>query len=238
MKLKDRTAIITGAGRGIGKATAIAFAKEGANVVLASRTREEIELTAKECRILGVDALAVETDVSSKVSVNGMIKAAYEKYKKIDYLINNAGVAIHNPIPKIREEDWDTSFFVNTKSMFLCTQAVFKQMCEEGNGHIINVSSVAGKRGGPNMGAYCASKFAMQGFTEVTNIEGRLHGVKASLICPGPTDTKMRRSNHPNDIIGNLTQPEEIADAIVLLVCQSPQAHTPEIIINTPLPVN
>ena len=238
MKLRGKTAVITGAGRGIGRATAIAFAREGANVVIAARTREEIDLTASKCRDFDVDALPIETDVSSKVSVNGMINSVYNKYKKIDCLINNAGVAIHNPILEIREEDWDTSFFVNTKSMFLCTQAVFGRMCEEGDGHIVNVSSVAGKRGVKNMGAYSSSKFAMQGFTEVTNIEGNPYGVKASLICPGPTDTKMRRSNHPNDIRGNITQPEEIADAIVLLVCQSPQAHTPEIIVNTPLAVN
>ncbi len=235
MKLENRIAIITGAGRGIGHATAIAFAKEGADVVLAARTETEIESVAKEIEKLGRRALPVKTDVQYKTDVETLVTQTIETFGKVDILVNNAGVAIHNPIEKIREEDWDLTMAVNLKGVFLCTQAVLNHMYDKNYGHIVNVSSVSGKYGHVNGGSYCASKFAVIGFTETTNNEGRRHGVKASVVCPGPVDTKMRRDNHPDDVIENLTQPEDVADLILFLVSQSPRAHTLETVIRTPL---
>ena len=235
MKLENRIAIITGAGRGIGRATAIAFAGEGADIVLAARTETEIETVAKEIEQLGRKALPVKTDVQYKSDVEAMVTQTLETFGKVDILVNNAGVAIHNPIEKIREEDWDLTMVVNLKGVFLCTQAVLSHMYDQNYGHIVNVSSVSGKYGHVNGGSYCASEFAVIGFTETTNNEGRHHGVKASVVCPGPVDTKMRRDNHPDDVIENLTQPEDVADLILFLVSQSPRAHTLETVIRTPL---
>ena len=235
VKLENYIAIITGGGRGIGRATALAFAKEGADIVLAARTENEITAVADEVKQLGRDALAIKTDVQLKSEVDAMVAQTLDAFGKVDILVNNAGVAIHNPIPKIREEDWDLTMAVNLKGVFLCTQAVFSHMCEQKYGHIVNVSSVSGKYGHVNGGAYCASKFAVIGFTETTNNEGRAHGVKSSVVCPGPVDTKMRRDNHPDDVIEHLTQPEDVADLILFLVSQSPRAHTLETIIRTPL---
>ena len=235
LKLENRIAIITGGGRGIGRATALAFAKEGADIVLAARTDTEISAVATEVTQLGRRAHAITTDVQRKSDVDSMVSETLDTFGKVDILVNNAGVAIHNPIPKIREEDWDVTMAVNLKGVFLCTQAVFSHMCEEKYGYIVNVSSVSGKFGHVNGGAYCASKFAVIGFTETTNNEGRPHGVKASVVCPGPVDTKMRRDNHPDDVIEHLTQPEDVADLILFLVSQSPRAHTLETIIRTPL---
>ncbi len=237
MKLEGKVAIVTGAGRGIGRAAALAFAREGANVVVVAKTRTEIEKVAEECRALGVEAIAVPTDVSRKEQVTAMADAAYKAFGRVDYLVNNAGVAVHNRIPDIREEDFDLNYFVNAKGLFLCTQAVFSRMCEQGSGHIINVSSGAGKQGSVRMGAYAASKFAAVGFTETTEAEGQPYGVKASVVLPGPVDSVLRRGNHPGDILENLTQPEEIADAIIFLACQSPRAYTPEMVVRTPLQV-
>lgn len=235
MKLENRVAIITGGGRGIGRATALAFAAEGADIVLAARTDSEISAVAEEVRALGRRALAIPTDVQHKAAVDAMAAQTLETFGKVDILVNNAGVAIHNPIPKIREEDWDVTMAVNLKGVFLCTQAVFGLMCEQQSGHIVNVSSVSGKYGHVNGGAYCASKFAVVGFTETTNNEGRTHGVKASVVCPGPVDTKMRRDNHPDDVIEHLTLPEDVAALILFLVTQPPCAHTLETVIRTPL---
>ena len=235
MKLENRVAIITGGGRGIGRATALAFAAEGADIVLAARTDSEISAVAEEVRALGRRALAIPTDVQHKAAVDAMAAQTLETFGKVDILVNNAGVAIHNPIPKIREEDWDVTMAVNLKGVFLCTQAVFGLMCEQQSGHIVNVSSVSGKYGHVNGGAYCASKFAVVGFTETTNNEGRTHGVKASVVCPGPVDTKMRRDNHPDDVIEHLTLPEDVAALILFLVTQPPRAHTLETVIRTPL---
>ena len=235
MKLENRVAIITGGGRGIGRATALAFAAEGADIVLAARTDSEISAVAEEVRALGRRVLAIPTDVQHKAAVDTMAAQTLETFGKVDILVNNAGVAIHNPIPKIREEDWDVTMAVNLKGVFLCTQAVFGLMCEQQSGHIVNVSSVSGKYGHVNGGAYCASKFAVVGFTETTNNEGRTHGVKASVVCPGPVDTKMRRDNHPDDVIEHLTLPEDVAALILFLVTQPPCAHTLETVIRTPL---
>ena len=235
MKLENRIAIITGGGRGIGRATALSFANEGADIVLAARTETEINNVAKEIKDMGRNALPIVTDVQIKSDVASMVDQALATFGKVDILVNNAGVAIHNPIPNIREEDWDFTMAVNLKGVFLCTQAVFSHMCERQYGHIVNISSVSGKIGHVNGGAYCASKFAVNGFTETTNNEGRRYGVKASVVCPGPVDTKMRRDNHPDDVIEHLTQPEDVADLILFLVTQSPRAHTLETIIRTPL---
>ncbi len=235
LKLENLIAIITGAGRGIGRSTALAFAKEGADIVLAARTESEIISVASEIENLGRRALPIKTDVQKKSDVGTLVGKTIGNFGKVDFLVNNAGVAIHNPIEKIREEDWDLTMAVNLKGVFLCTQAVFSYMCKQKYGHIVNVSSVSGKYGHVDGGSYCASKFAVIGFTETTNNEGRPHGVKASVVCPGPVDTKMRRDNHPDDVIENLTQPEDVADLILFLVSQSPQAHTLETVIRTPL---
>jgi len=235
MRLEDQVVLITGAGRGIGRATALAFAREGASVVLAAKTASEIDSVSEEVQALGVQAVAVPTDVTDRLQVEALAEMALARFGQIDVLINNAGVAIHNPISRIREEDWDLNIAVNLKGVFLCTQAVFQHMCDRGTGHIINVASTSGTRGHVRGGAYCASKFGVVGFTEVTAAEGRPHGVKASVVCPGPTDTRMRRENHPDDDLEALSLPEDIAEAILFLACQSSKAHTVEVIVRTPL---
>ena len=232
MKLKDQTAIVTGAGRGIGRATALAFAHEGANVVLLARTDSEIEAVAEEIQKTGREALAVPTDVANKSQVQSMVQKTLERFGKVDILVNNAGVAGTSPIPKITEELWELNMAVNLKGVFLCTQAVFSHMCEQGHGHIVNVSSLAGRHPGARYGAYCAAKFGVSGFTGVTNSEGLSHGVKATLVEPGATDTKMRRDNHKDDL-SKLAQPEDVADMIMLAVTQSPNAHTPVLSLYT-----
>ena len=226
MKLKDKIAIVTGAGRGIGRATALALAQEGAHLVLAARTVSEIEVVAEEIRSVGREVLVVATDVAKKADVVAMVQQTLERFGKVDILVNNAGVAVHNPIPDIREEDWDIQINVNLKSVFLCTQAVFTHMCGQGSGHIVNVSSLAGKYYPYKMAAYGAAKWGVVGLTGITQEEGRPHGVRAILVRPGPVDTKMRRDNHDDDL-DKLPQPEDIAEAILLAVTQHPRAYTP-----------
>ena len=232
MRLQNQTAIVTGAGRGIGRATALALAREGAGVTLAARTAAEIEAVAEEIRALGREALAVPTDVADQAAVQAMVAHTIDRFGKVDILVNNAGVAGTSPIPNITEELWDRNIAVNLKAVFLCTQAVFSHMCERGRGHIVNVSSLAGRYPGVNYGAYGAAKFGVRGFTGITGLEGRPHGVKATLVEPGPMDTKMRRDHH-RDEVSQLGQPGDVADLILLAVTQSPKVHTPELPLYT-----
>jgi NADP-dependent 3-hydroxy acid dehydrogenase YdfG len=189
---------------------------------------------ADEIRKNGQEAFAITVDVSKKSSVDSMVKQTLGRFGKIDILINNAGIALNNPIPQIREDDWDLTIAVNLKGVFLCTQAVFSYMCNQGYGHIINVSSMAGKHGGANYGAYAASKFGVMGFTESTYNEGIQHGVKATVVCPGPTDTKMRRDNHREDLT-KVMLPEDIAEVILFIISQPARAHITEVEVIPPL---
>ena len=226
MKLEGKIAIVTGAGRGLGRATALALAREGADVVLAARTVSEIEALAEEIRSVGREALPVRTDVTKKSDVDSMVQQTLERFGRVDILVNNAGFADHKAIPDVTEEDWDVHINVNLKSVFLCTQAVFTHMCAQGSGHIINVSSLAGKYYPYKMAAYGSAKWGVVGLTGITQEEGRPHGVRAVLIRPGSVDTQMQHDNH--DVYPEkLMQPEDIAVAILHAVTQHPRAYTP-----------
>ena len=163
MKLEGKVAIVTGAGRGIGKATALALARQGADVVLAARTAAEIEALAGEIGSVGREALPVRTDVTSKADVDAMVQQTLERFGRVDILVNNAGFADHKAIPDISEADWDVHINVNLKAVFLCTQSVFTHMCEQGSGHIVNVSSLAGKYHPYKMAAYGSAKWGRGG---------------------------------------------------------------------------
>jgi len=233
VKLKNQVAIVTGSGRGIGKAIALTYAREGADIVAVAKTKVEIEEVVEEIRSMGRKALAIPTDISQKKQVQAMVQQALDEFGTVDILVNNAGVAIHNYLMDIREEDWDLTMAVNLKGVFLCTQAVFPIMMEKHSGHIINISSGAGKRGSPRFGSYCASKFGVMGFTEAIAVEGRPHNIKVCVICPGPVTSKMRSDNHPDDDPTKLMMPQDIADMALFIVTQHPRAYIPEVQVRT-----
>ena len=155
-----------------------------------------------------------------------MVQQTLKRFGKVDILVNNAGFADHKAIPDISEEDWDIQINVNLKAVFLCTQAVFTRMCAQGSGHIVNVSSLAGKYYPYKMAAYSSAKWGLGGLTGVTQEEGRPHGVRAILIRPGNVDTQMQHDNH--DVYPEkLMQPEDIAAVILLALTQNTRAYTP-----------
>jgi len=227
MKLKGKTAVITGAGRGIGRATAHALAKEGCNIVLAALEADQIETVADEIRAIGAEALAVPTDVQHKSQVTALAQAAFDRFGAVDILVNNAGVAIHNSIPNIKEEDWDWMMAINLKGTFLCTQAFFGHMCDRRSGHIVNIVSRAGKVASAKFGAYAASKFGMLGFTQTTDAEGIEFGVKATALTPGAVDTQQRSDNHVDDR-SKLLQPEDVADYVAFIVTRPDRVYIAE----------
>ena len=224
MKLQGKTAVITGAGRGIGRATSLELAKEGANIVLAAPELAEIQTVAKEVEALGAQALAVQTDIQYKSQIEAMAKAAFDRFGSVEILVNNGGVAVHNAIPNIKEEDWDWMMAINLKGTFLCTQAFFQHMCDRRQGQIVNVVSRAAKNGSAKFGAYAASKFGALGFTQSTDAEGIPYGVKATAILPGAVATQQRAENHVDDQ-SKLLQPQDVAEYIAFIVTRPDRVH-------------
>ena len=231
MKLKGKVALITGAGRGIGRAIAEAFAEEGATLVLSSRTVSELNETAEEVRARGAEADPVPTDLTDDAQIDALIAHVLERYGGVDILVNNAGVAIHHPIPEIPTEVWDLTMRVNMRAPFLLTRALWTPMVERGGGHIINVSSVSGKWAAASNATYAASKFGIIGFTESLSQAGRRVNILAHALCPGPVATVMRATNNPDEDPASILMPEDIAAAALYLVTQPPRVMIRELVI-------
>lgn len=206
MKLRDKTVIVTGAARGIGRGIAESFAREGANLVVADlgslaaaassqwayglAGKEQLEAAAGEIAELGGRAISCEVDVTQAASCRALADVAARTFGSIDVLVNNAGLVKSGPIDSYSEQDFDRLFDVNVKGVFLGTQACLSALAD-GGGAIINIASVAGKRGYPGMAVYCASKFAVIGMTQSMAAEFARRSVRVNAICPGILPTAM-----------------------------------------------
>ena len=215
MELRGKNVVVTGASSGIGKATAIEMARRGANVVLAARRAERLDEVAAECRALGVRAVTVVTDVTKSEECRRLIETAGD----VDVLVNNAGFAIFGSIPEMNPDDVRAMIETNYLGAFHCTQAVLPQMLAKRGGTIVNVSSITGLMGFSRMSAYCASKFALTGFTEGLRDEVIGSGVRVALVCPGTTDTeffvKAERDKMPGaSRLMLAVKPERVARAV------------------------
>jgi 3-oxoacyl-[acyl-carrier protein] reductase len=222
MKLQDKIAILTGGGRGIGRAIALAFAREGGHVVVTARTTSEIERVKEEIIALDRKALAITMDVSDEQEVNGMVQQVIEEFGTVDILVNNAGVHIRCPVIDLKLADWELTMAVNLRGPFLCTKAVLPTMMKHKSGKIINISSDSGRKGWATGSAYCASKFGLLGFTEAVSEEvADDYGINVNALCVGGVDTIMTRK--ALDYAGyevdwdKIMQPEDIADVCVFL---------------------
>ena len=235
MRLRDKVAIVTGAGRGIGRAIALALAKEGASVVVADK--EPGQETVKMIQELGQAGLYVEVDVRHAASVDQMVSRTLAEFSKIDVLVNNAGVFIFARVEDMTEEQWDLTFDVNIKGIFLCCKAAAKEMISrKASGKIVNVSSSAGLGGHVGYSAYCSSKRAVLAFTESLAKELGPFGINVNAICPGDTETDMltdeirnvaaqrsvsedriRQEKLQNIPLGRFATPGDIADVVVFL---------------------
>jgi NAD(P)-dependent dehydrogenase (short-subunit alcohol dehydrogenase family) len=212
-RLDGQTIIVTGASQGIGRAIALAFARERANVVLAARTADRLNAVAAEIRAGGGEALALPTDVTDEMQVTRMVDQTLERYGEVKGLVNSAGVAPLSPIVKTSLETWQRTMDVNVTGVFLCCRAVWTPMSQQGGGSILNISSGSGKRAHAEWSAYCASKYAVMGLTESLALEGYPLGIRVNALCPGPTATPMRLANFPDEDQSRLLTADEVAQS-------------------------
>ncbi|MFV8342400.1 3-ketoacyl-ACP reductase [Flavobacterium sp. XS2P39] len=214
--LKNKNALITGAGKGIGKAVAIALAKEGVNVILLARTQSDLDEVAKEVNALGVKSVALSADVADINSVNTAIEKALAEFKTIDILINNAGIAAFGKFLELEPAAWERIIQVNLMGTYYVTRAVLPNMIERQAGDIINISSTAGLSGNALTSAYSASKFAVLGLTESLMQEVRKHNIRVTALTPSTVATDMAKELKLTD--GNpdkVMQSEDMAELII-----------------------
>ena len=226
--IENQVAVVTGAGRGIGRAIAIELGKLGAKVVVASRNRSELEETGKA---IGANASVLATNVRKKDELERLFEQVAAAVGPVYILVNAAGLGIFGPVVNFKDEDFETLIETNLRGIFFTCRYVLPSMIERKRGHIINIASIAGKVGSANRAVYCASKFGVVGFTESLAEEVRQYGVRASVICPGSTDTRFSPSETSGKARERMLRPEDVAHAVRMLVTQEPNSFISEIIM-------
>jgi NAD(P)-dependent dehydrogenase (short-subunit alcohol dehydrogenase family) len=226
-ELRGKVVIVTGGTSGIGRDTAVLFAKAGTNVVVAGRREAEGMETIDLIRAAGGDGLFVKTDVSRAADVRALVQKTVEKFGRLDVAFNNAGIeGSWSPIAEQSEEDWDSTIDINLKGVWLCLKYEIQQMLKQGGGGaIVNMASVAGFIGSAGAATYCASKHGVMALTKCAALETARSGIRVNVVCPAVIETPMGErlwgapeakkfalGLHP---IGRFGRPEEIADAVV-----------------------
>lgn len=214
--LKGKIALITGAGKGIGRAVAIALANEGVNVGLIARTEKDLQSVAAEVKELGVKASIATADVSDINSVNIAVQKIQKELGNIDILINNAGTAAFGKFLELEPSEWENQIKVNLFGVYYTTRAVLPQMIERKTGDIINISSTAGLKGNAVTSAYSASKFAVMGLTDSLMLEVRKHNIRVTALTPSTVVTDLAKSaNLINNNEDKLIHPEDFAELMI-----------------------
>jgi len=230
MKLKDKVALITGGGRGIGRAIALAFAKEGADIVISEIDMPAAEKVSGEVKATGRYSSTIKADVTSKREIEEVVKTilSTKELGKIDILVNNAGITMVGPSEELEEADWDKGLDIDLKGVFLCSQVVSREMIRQKRGNIINIASIYGLFGVPGRAAYCSAKAGVISLTQVLACEWARYNINVNAIAPGFIRTDMVKGLIKRGIFdekaitgrtpaGRLGEPEEIANAAVFL---------------------
>lgn len=229
--LQGKAALVTGASSGLGRATAIALAGAGADVGLVARSAQELEGAREEAAKFGTRTLALPADLAGEDDAAWAVGQTVEAFGRIDVLVNAAGTDAPGTVEELSVEGWDRTLSVNLRAPFLLSKAAFPHMREAGGGTIVNISSVAGKKGWANASAYCASKFGLTGFTEALADEGREYGIRAIVLYPGAMatnwgafDPKERQQSEPNEAPPTrVLPPERVADFIAWFAASPPE---------------
>jgi 3-oxoacyl-[acyl-carrier protein] reductase len=228
ISIENQIAVVTGAGRGIGRAIAIELGKLGAQVVLASRSKPELEATAL---VIGAKSTVIPADVRHKGELQRLFEQVTTSLGPVDILVNAAGLGIFGPVVNFKDEDFETIIETNLRGIFFTSRFVLPNMIERKRGHIINIASIAGKTGSATRAVYCASKFGVVGFTESLAEEVRQYGVRVSVICPGSTDTRFSPGETSGKSRERMLRPEDVAHAVRMIVTQEPNSFISEIIM-------
>jgi NADP-dependent 3-hydroxy acid dehydrogenase YdfG len=227
--VQGQVAIVTGAGRGIGHAIATAMAREGATVVLAARTRQQLAATAAAIRESGGTALAIPTDVTQDAAVEAMVEQAIAELGRVDALVTAAGAASFGPVVSSKPADWDAILAVNLRAVMVCCHAVLPVMIRQRRGTIINVASVAAQRAIPGAAVYTATKAGVVGFSRVLAEELRAEGVRVGVLVPGAVDTPLWDTIPNSPDRSRMLRPEDVARAAVLMASLPPGAALEEL---------
>ena len=226
---ENKVALVTGGSYGIGRATAVAFARRGAKVVIADLKEDKEETTLKLIKEAGSESLFIKVDVSKAGEVNQMIGKVYATFNHLDYAFNNAGIeGINMPTHECTEDNWDKVLTTNLKGVWLCMREELLQMQKQGSGAIVNCASIAGLCGFVNMPAYVSSKHAIVGLTKTAALENAALGIRINAVCPGVIHTNMMDRLTGKNVsiekeyiglepVGRMGEPDEIAEAVVWL---------------------
>ena len=231
MKIKDRVALITGSGQGIGKAIALTFASEGAKIAVNDISFNEAKAleTVEELRKLGVEAELFLADVSKEDQVNSMVEKVLERFGRVDILVNNAGINRDGLVHKGNLANWEAVMAVNLSGPFICTKAVLPSMRSQGYGRIVNLSSLTARIGIFGTGYYATSKSGLIGLTKVTAVENATKGITCNALAPGYINTDMMNKYPAEQLkalidsipVGRFAEPKEVADAALFLASDS-----------------
>ena len=228
--LAGQIAVVTGAGRGMGAAIARELAGLGAVAVLCGRTPGHLNATANAINAAGNRAEVAECDVTTLASVEAVARRVDSQHGRVDILVNNAGVGgFGKPLHELAPDEWDRVLDTNLRGVFYTIRAFAPGMIRARGGHIINISSIAGKNALPNGAAYAASKWGLNGLSYSVAEELRAHNIRVAVICPGSTHTDL--SPHEGKDLSRMLQPEDIAHVVAMLVTQSPQSFASEIVL-------
>ena len=226
MELKGRVVLITGAGRGIGRALAHAFAAAGSKVALLGKTKKNLLEVQKELKESGAPTVVLAVDVSDEGAVSRAVAAAEQQLGPVDVLVNNAGIFVTAPIEKLDTLAFDRTLAVNLRGPFLMCRALLPGMKSRKRGHIVNIASTAGRRGFAGGGAYCASKFGLAGLTEAMRYEARASNVRVTCVYPSTVNTDLVKKAGMDFAPDRAIQPEDVANAVVSLVAMDDRAMT------------
>jgi 3-oxoacyl-[acyl-carrier protein] reductase len=234
MRLQNKIVLVTGASRGIGRASCLALAREGATIVGTARTQKDLETLEKDVAALGVKAKTFACDVTKASDVASCVKQTVAAFGRIDILVNNAGIGGYRPFLDWTEADYDKIMSTNAKSTWLFCKEVIPHLLKQGGGNIVNVSSVAGLQGYPNEGIYCMSKFAQIALSQSLDREFYQKNIKVSLVCPGGVETHFALGDGRTPDGANMkgfSTAEDVAEAVVLAVLPRERSRIVNIIM-------